>query len=199
MDETKLYIILGVVLGTLVLTGVAVAVLFCVRRNKSRVRGFSLRAPTPLDDAEFESWRRPSEHTEKHGIRSIQPVVVQDRYTPTMFEKELVLYDHPRTPSPDSFASPLQSPSSSIRKPERVRRKSSVTSSIADRPPTPYSPTSNLFDSQPTSNHFDFQRESMSSRRSQPSSHHPTKSEASAFRFEFAEFETQQTRPERWV
>jgi hypothetical protein len=195
MDETKMYIILGAVLGTLILAGVIVAVLYCVKRNRSRVRGFSLRAVTPLDDAVFESWRRPSEHAEKHGIRPVQPVVVQGRHTPSMFEKEFALYDHPRTPSPDDIPPPLQSPSSSIRKPERVRRKSSVASSIADRPPTPYSPAPYS----PTSNHFDFQRGSMSSRRSQPSCHHPTKSEASAFRFEFAEFETHQTRPERWV
>ena len=144
-QETKVWIILGAVLGTLVLLGVAVAVLFCWKRNKRRVRGFSLRAVTPLDDAEFESWRRPSQYTqqrpEKHGIR---PVVTRDRISPTMYEKELHTYELPRTPSPqeDDLALPLQSPSTSIRKPERVRRKSSVASSLADRPPTPYSPTS---------------------------------------------------------
>jgi hypothetical protein len=191
MDETKVYIILGAVVGTLVLAGVAVAVLFCIKRNKNKMRGFTLRSVTPLDDSVFESWRRPSDHAEKHSVRSVQPVVIQDRYTPSIFEKEFDLYQHPRSFSPDDddIASPLQSPSASIRKPERVRRKSSVASSIADRPPTPYSPASN---------NFDFSRESMSSRRSQ-SAHHPTRSEASAFRFEFAEFETHQTRPERWV
>lgn len=191
MDETKVYIILGAVVGTLVLAGVIVAVLFCIKRSKNRARGFTLRAVTPLDDSVFESWRRPSDHTEKHSVGPVQPVFIQNRHTPSIFEKEFALYDHPRTPSPDEdIASPLQSPSTSVRKPERVRRKSSVASSIADRPPTPYSPASNQ---------FDFSRESMSSSRKSPSGHHPTKSEASAFRFEFAEFETLQTRPERWV
>jgi hypothetical protein len=190
MDETKVYIILGAVVGTLVLAGVTVAVLFCIKRSKNKMRGFTLRAVTPLDDSVFESWRRPSDHAEKHSVRPVQPVLIQNRYTPSISEKEFALYDHPRSPSPDDdTTSPLQSPSASIRKPERVRRKSSVASSIADRPPTPYSPASNQ---------FDFSRESMSSRRSQ-SAHHPTRSEASAFRFEFAEFEIHQTRPERWV
>lgn len=182
-QETKVWIILGTVLGTLVLSAVAVAVLFCWRRSKRRVRGFSLRAVTPLDDAEFESWRRPSQYAqrpEKYGIRPTQPVVTRDRVSPTsptMFEKELAAYEFPRTPSPSDLVPALRSPSNSVRKPERVRRKSSVASSIADRPPTPYSPTSS---------NSDFVRASTSSRKSQPLIHHtPTMSEASAFRFEF--------------
>lgn len=140
MDETKLYIILGAVLGTLVLTGASVAVLFCWKRNKRRVRGFSLRAVTPLDDSVFESWRRPSEHAqrnEKYGIRPMHSAVVRHEMSPVMFEKELDLYDHPRSPSPIDIPPPLQSPTHSIRKPEQARRKSSVASTIADRPPTP--------------------------------------------------------------
>ncbi|KAL6706474.1 hypothetical protein ACN47E_005413 [Coniothyrium glycines] len=180
-QETKVWIILGAVLGLLVLSGVVVAVLFCWRRSKRRVRGFSLRAVTPLDDAEFESWRRPSQYSqrpEKYGIKPTQPALIRDRSSSILLEKELGTYEFsPRTPSPNDIMAPLQSPSSSIRKPERVRRKSSVASSIADRPPTPYSPTS------PSGG---FQRGSVSSRKSQPLIHHqPSMSEASAFRFEF--------------
>lgn len=193
-QESKVWIILGAVLGTLVLSGVIVLVLFCWKRSKRRVRGFSLRAVTPLDDAEFESWRRPSQYTqrgEKYGIRPTQPALLRERVSPTMFEKELSTYEFPRTPSPTDLSPAMKSPSSSIRKPERVRRKSSVASSIADRPPTPYSPTS------PSG---EFQRGSMSSRRSQPLIYHPSVSEASAFRFEFdSEYGTQHRRNERWI
>jgi hypothetical protein len=192
-QETKVWIILGSVLGVLVLLGVTVAVLFCWKRNQRRVRGFSLRAVTPLDDAEFESWRRPSQYTQRPEKYGIQPVVTRDRISPikTMFEKELHTYESPRTPSPDDLAQPLRSPSSSIRKPERVRRKSSVTSSIADRPPTPYSPTS------PSS---EFQRTSTSSRKSQPLIHYPSVSEASAFKFELkSEYGTHQQGTGRWI
>lgn len=190
MEQVKLWIILGAVLGTLILSGVIVVILFCWKRSQRRMRGFSLRAVTPLDDAEFESWRRPSQPTlysEKYGLRAVQPVVVRDRTVSTMFEKELDLYDQPRTPSPVDTISPMKSPSSSIRKPERAQRKSSVASSIADRPPTPYSPAST-----------DFPRESFSSRASHV--HYPSMSEASAFRFEFdSEYSAAKQEPDRWV
>lgn len=180
--ETKVWIILAAVLGTLVLAFVLVMVLFCWKRSKRRVRGFSLRAVTPLDDAEFESWRRPSQYTqrpERYGIKPTLPAVVRTNRTPSMFEKELAMYDSPRTPSLYDSVPSVKSPSTSIRKPQRARRKSSVASSIADRPPTPYSPTS------PSG---DFPRASFTSRRSQggtPYIHYPSMSEASAFRFEF--------------
>lgn len=187
-QETKVWIILGAVVGTLVLLAVTAAVLFCWRRNKRRVRGFSLRAVTPLDDAEFESWRRPSQYTQRPEKYGIRPVVTRDRISPTMFEKELHTYELPRTPSPQDG---LRSPSSSIRKPERVRRKSSVASSIADRPPTPYSPTS------PSS---EFNRASTSSRKSQPLIHYPSVSEASAFKFDLkSEYGTHQQHTGRWI
>jgi hypothetical protein len=174
-----------------VLLAVAVAVLFCWKRNKRRVRGFSLRAVTPLDDAEFESWRRPSQYTQRSEKYGIRPVVTRDRISPTMFEKELNTYEPPRTPSPHDLAHPLRSPSSSIQKPDRVRRKSSVASSIADRPPTPYSPTS------PSS---EFNRASTSSRKSQPLIHYPSVSEASAFKFELnSEYGTHQQYTGRWI
>ncbi|KNG51484.1 hypothetical protein DDE82_000805 [Stemphylium lycopersici] len=192
-QETKVWIILGAVVGTLVVSAVAVAVLFCWKRSQRKMRGFSLRAVTPLDDAEFESWRRPSQYAqrpEKYGIRPTPPAVLRERVSPrvtSMFEKELSTYDFPpRTPSLTDMAS-LKSPTSSIRKPERVRRKSSVASSLADRPPTPYSPTS------PTG---EFNRGSTSSRRSQPLIHYPSVSETSAFRFNF---EQEQKGTEGWI
>ncbi|KAF2131610.1 hypothetical protein P153DRAFT_383703 [Dothidotthia symphoricarpi CBS 119687] len=192
MEQETIWIVVGVVLGTLVLTATVVVVFFCWKRSQRRVRGFSLRAVTPLDDAEFESWRRPSQltqPTEKYGIRAAPSAVVRDRTDSTMFEKELDLYDQPRTPSPVDLVSPMRSPSSSIRKPGRVRRKSSVASSIADRPPTPYSPAS-------TTN--EFPRVSLSSRASHI--HYPSVSEASAFRFEFdSEHSVNRQEPGRWV
>ncbi|KAI8941356.1 hypothetical protein NX059_002581 [Plenodomus lindquistii] len=198
-QETKVWIILGAVLGVLVLLGVVVLGLFCWKRSKRRVRGFSLRAVTPLDDAEFESWRRPSQYTqrpEKYGIRPTQPALLRDRVSPTspkLFEKELATYEFPpRTPSPTDFSPSMKSPLESVRRPEKVRRKSSVASSIADRPPTPYSPTSPC---------GDFHRGSMSSRRSQPLIHHtPTMSEASAFKFDFEKgYGTQRDDDPRWL
>lgn len=177
MDK-KVWIILGVVLGTLVLMLAITLVLFTWKRSKRRIRGFSLRAVTPLDDSEFESWRRPSQYTkrsEKAIIRPTQPAMVRSR-TPTMFEKELNLYETPRTPSPHQST---MSPLTSVQKPERVRRKSSVCSSIADRPPTPYSPPS-------FSGEF-LRQGSPTSPRSERYMHSPSMSEVSAFNFNFAD------------
>ncbi|KAL5373380.1 hypothetical protein DPSP01_012738 [Paraphaeosphaeria sporulosa] len=94
MDQTHIWIILAAVLGSLVLALVVVLALYCWRRSTRRVRGFSLRAVTPLDDAEFESWRRPSQYTQrpqKYGIRPALPPPVRT----TMLEKEIDDYDHP--------------------------------------------------------------------------------------------------------
>lgn len=175
MDETHIWIILAAVLGSLVLALVVVLSLYCWRRSTRRVRGFSLRAVTPLDDAEFESWRRPSQYTQrpqKYGIRPALPSPVHTN----MAEKEIDDYHHPRTPSPQDHPS-FNYPMSPIRKPERIRRKSSTTSSIADRPPTPYSPSSRK---------SEFPRDSFSSRKSfgSPRIHYPSMSEASAFNFD---------------
>lgn len=194
-QSTKVWIILGSVLGLLVLLSLTVGLLCCWQRNKRKVRGFSLRAVTPLDDAEFESWRRPkqqyTQRSEKYPIRTVQPTVTRDRISPTMFEKELHTFDVPRTPSPTDLPRALNSPKDSIRKPERVRRKSSVASSIADRPPTPYSPTS------PSG---EFTRVSTSSRKSQPLIHYPSVSETSAFRFDLeAAYGTQNKEYGRWI
>ena len=180
MDQEKIWIILAVVLGSLVLALVVVLALFCWNRSKRRVRGFSLRAVTPLPDSEFESWRQPSQYAQrptKYGIRPALPPPVCTAKSPTMLEKEIDDYDAPRTPSPEDYPS-FNYPMSPIRKPERARRKSSACSSLADRPPTPYSPSSK---------HAEFPRESFTSRKSSvgsPRIHYPSMSETSAFNFD---------------
>jgi hypothetical protein len=181
MEQSKVWIILGAVLGTLVLLLALTLSLFCWTRSRRRIRGFSLRAVTPLDDAEFESWRRPSQYTkrpEKYGIRPTQPATVRSSKTPNMFEKELNIYIPPRTPSPTDPTSSMIA-STPIRKPDQVRRKSSVASSLADRPPTPYSPASAC---------SEFPRRGSGSSYksgSPPCIYYPSMSEASAFRFNF--------------
>lgn len=186
MDQsTKVWIIIGAVLGTLSLGGVATLGLVCWKRSQRRLRGFSLRSATPLDDAEFESWRRPSQYTqhpEKHRIRPTQPALTRDRVcptSPTSYEKEFATYEFPARKSPTEHAPVMTLISDSVRKPERARRKSSVASSLADRPPTPYSPTS----------------------PSSPLIHQtPLVSEASAFKFDFKrEYGTQGNDPPRWI
>lgn len=174
MEQRNLWIILAVVLGTLVLAFTVVLYLFCVRRNKKKLRVFSLRAVTPLDDAVFESWRRPSQYTqrpERYGMRSSQSNFTRTTQQPNMIEKELRDYDF----SPSS----VPSATSPIRKPERAHRKSSCASSLADRPPTPYSPASVSSEFPPSS------FTSTKSFPGSPRTHYPSLSEASAFDFDF--------------
>jgi hypothetical protein len=192
MQENRIWIILAVVLGSLVLALAVVFILFCHQRSKRRVRGFTLRAVTPLDDAEFESWRRPSQYTqrpEKYGIRPTQPAPIRTTRSALMFEKE-INYNPPRTPSLYDYDNDsIRSPTSPVRQPERARRKSSVCSSLADRPPTPYSPASTT---------SEFPRTSMASRKSNPGSpriHYPSMSEASAFNFNFIDFDPHTRNP----
>ncbi|KAF1968626.1 hypothetical protein BU23DRAFT_572209 [Bimuria novae-zelandiae CBS 107.79] len=189
MEQLTVWIILAAVLGTLVLSLAVVLALFCWRRSKRRVRGFSLRAVTPLDDAEFESWRRPSQYTQrpqKYGIRPALPPPARTN----MLEKDVGTWDAPRTPSPQEHIS-FNYPMSPIRKPERVRRKSSTCSSLADRPPTPYSPSSKA---------SEFPRSSITSSKTyvgSPRIHYPSMSEASAFNFDLKDmsFDSAKYRP----
>ncbi|KAF2746513.1 hypothetical protein M011DRAFT_404527 [Sporormia fimetaria CBS 119925] len=188
MLDKKIWIILVAVLGPLVLLLVLTVILFSWKRSKRRIRSFSLRAVTPLDDAEFESWRRPSEHIKRHEkVNITAPVPAHIDLTSAMLEKEVILYEQSRTPSPPSPPiSPLPArltkspPSIAIQKPDRVRRKVSVSSSIADRPPTPYSPTESPDDFPHWGSHVS--RKSGSA----PYPHYPSMSEASAFDFELA-------------
>jgi hypothetical protein len=176
MKENNIYIILGSVLGTLVLALGAVLVLFCHKRSKRRVRIFSLRAVTPLDDAEFESWRRPSKYAqrpEKYGILPSKPPIVLAKVSPpNIFEKE-VAYGSPRSP-PRTIT-----PTSPIRMPDHTRRKSSVAS-LQDRPPTPFSSTLSEADEDP-SPYIPYN----SPRQNRGHFHYPSVSEASTFDFGF--------------
>ena len=189
MEQTTIWIIIAAVAGTFVLGVVAALAVYCWRRSKRHARGFSLRAVTPLDDAEFESWRRPSQYTQrpqKYGIRPAPPPPLLT----DMMEKEVESWDARRTSSPSEYRS-FNHPMSPIRKPERVRRKSSCASSLADRPPTPYSPSSK---------NSEFPRSSIASRRSivgSPRIHYPSMSEASAFNFDLKDmsFDSSKGRP----
>lgn len=159
---------------------VATLLLFCQKRAKKRIRVFSLRAITPLDDAEFESWRRPSTYTqkpEKYGIMPSRPPVVRAKNSASIFEKDIQLFDKPHTPPRTSVKS--ISPSSPIRMPDHARRKSSVTS-LQDRPPTPYSPGLSEDDEHPAP-----WLPRRDSQRSRGHVHYPSMSEASEFDFGF--------------
>jgi len=159
---------------------VATLVLFTWKRSKRRIRGLSFRAVTPLDDAEFESWRRPSQHTkttEKDGLQLMSPIVVRTPKISPELEKELNLYEFPRRASTPRDA-PL-GPTSPIPRPDPVRRKESSASSLAERPPTPYSPTT-------TNGEFP-RRGSQLSRKSSstPYGHYASLSDTSNFEFGF--------------
>jgi hypothetical protein len=188
-----IWIILGVVIGTLVVGLAIIFSLYWFRRSKRRIRGFSLRSATPLDDAEFESWRRPGQYTqrpEKYGIRPTEPTVVRTKQPltvrttqpPSMFEKELGNYASPQIQT--------QTSSTLVQKPKRARRKSSCTSSIYDRPPTPYSPAS------PSKDHPLSPFGSPTSYGSSPRSiHYPAMSETSAFDFNLDSYPRDSSRP----
>jgi hypothetical protein len=176
--EARIWIILASVLGFLVLVFTLTLALFCWKRPARKIRGFSIRSVTPLDDAEFESWRRPSQYTtrpEKYGIRPTQPPVARVK-TPVLWEKEIGVDDPPSTPPGNHMRS--QKTPSPIRVPQRVRRKSSL--SIADRPPTPHSSSS-------TTGEF-VRRESRTSHGSPRTPRHiyyPSMSDASEINFNF--------------
>jgi hypothetical protein len=174
----KIWIILTAVLGFLVLVFTLTIVLFCWKRPAKKIRGFSIRAVTPLDDAEFESWRRPSQYTarpEKYGIHPAQPPVARVK-SPAALEKEIGFHDRPSTPTRRSLGSPITP--SPIRVPQRARRKSSL--SIADRPPTPHSSSSVTGEFVRRGS-----RTSHGSPRTPRHMHYPSMSEASEINFNF--------------
>lgn len=178
MDNT-IWIVLASVFGVLVLALIATLLLFCRKRSKKKVRIFSLRAVTPLDDAEFESWRRPSTYTsrpEKYGIMPSRPAVVRAKNSANLFEKEIALYNTPHTPpqTPPKSATTV----SAVKVPDHARRKSSL--SIHDRPPTPFSPDMSG-DSDPA-----LWLPKLESPRSRGHVHYPSVSEASEFDFGFS-------------
>lgn len=176
MDNT-IWIVLGSVFGVLMLALIATLLLFCRKRSKKKVRIFSLRAVTPLDDAEFESWRRPStSKPKKYGIMPSRPAVVRAKNSANLFEKEVALYSRVHTPPQTPPKS--DTPTSSIKLPDHARRKSSV--SIQDRPPTPFSPDVSE-DGDPA-----LWLPKIESPRSRGHVHYPSVSEASEFDFGFS-------------
>lgn len=203
-NKRNLYIVLGSVLGALLLALVVTIVLFCARRVRKmrlkRARVFRGRTVTPLDDAEFESWRRPSTYTqrpEKYTIRHSTsgtkrpgiytdmpspppPVARQPQRSSSSFEKdmEMEMYDNPR---------PMSSPSihtiTSTRRPStHLRRKSSV--SIKDRPPTPFS-SADSEEGEDLVPWLQSPKQSQSPRSSRKHLHYRSTSEASDFDFGF--------------
>lgn len=195
MEQITIWIILAVVLGSLVLGTILVLVLFLVKRSKQKMRRFTFRAVTPLDDSVFESWRQPGQHTprpQNYGIRPTKPLTVHTSQSSGMFEKEAAIFDTARNPSlrDDDNVNDIVSP---VRKPEKARRKTSICSSLADRPPTPYSPPGST---------TEFPRASFTSRRSyggSPRVHYPSMSEASAFNFDLKDmsFDSNKSAPIR--
>ncbi|KAF2145752.1 uncharacterized protein K452DRAFT_305717 [Aplosporella prunicola CBS 121167] len=147
-SNRNLAIIIGCALG-----GVAVCVmvglsLFCCRRRRAKGAILGPRAVTPLDDAEFESWRKPSKQIQwrekRYDLMPEPPAPALTR-----------LPSRTRRSRPNSLESPINSPTlmytyrpKPSRTPEpgehldfHARNKSSL-SSLQERPPTPYSPTS---------------------------------------------------------
>lgn len=138
-NNRNLWIILGSVLGVLALLfglGVFIIVHRQLRRKGLKECIIPGRPITPLDDAEFESWRRPSMKSQSYGRYT---TMMPRRPSPTAkksdsyrsFDKELFLMSRPRTSSDPTQPPPSKQPN------HHVRRKSSM--SVHDRPPTPYS------------------------------------------------------------
>lgn len=189
--DRNLAIILGSVLGGCAVLLIVGIVLFILRRRKKTRGSIIARAVTPLDDAEFESWRRPSKQLqwrEKYNVLPEPPAPALTRMPSSsrrnrhsrqisqlsaLTEKE---YEG-SVPSYSYRPKPSRTPEPNI-KPEHVRNKSSL--SLQDRPPTPYSPTS----SKESQNFPTPTRPKSVSQRSNHV-HYPSMSEASDFDFGF--------------
>ncbi|KAF2088766.1 hypothetical protein K490DRAFT_37959 [Saccharata proteae CBS 121410] len=165
-NHRNLAIILGAALGSLTLV-LLLGTLCYLRRRQSRGSLLTRRCVTPLSDAEFESWRRPSKQIQwreklsspSASISAAFPASpppaltrfpsTSSRHRPSsmvMLEKDLgvPVYEYRPRPirTPDGF-----------RKADRAwdvgghrRCKSSMSTiqSVVDRPPTPYSPTGSI-------------------------------------------------------
>ncbi|KAB2571964.1 hypothetical protein BFW01_g11976 [Lasiodiplodia theobromae] len=189
----NLAIILGSVLGGCAALLIVGIVLFILRRRRTQGSSIISRAVTPLDDAEFESWRRPSKQLqwrEKYNVLPEPPAPALTRMPTSsrrnrhsrqlsrlsqLTEKEL------EDDTPMYSYRPSRTPEPGMKAPEHVRNKSSL--SLQDRPPTPYSPTSSKespkFPTQPTHT----RPKSVSQRTNHV--HYPSMSEASDFDFGF--------------
>ncbi|KAK7532656.1 hypothetical protein BKA81DRAFT_306427 [Phyllosticta paracitricarpa] len=168
----QLAIILGSVLGgtaTLLIIGCIFAYVVHRRRTNGSIIA---RAVTPLDDAEFESWRRPSKQIqsgwrEKYSILPEKPPPALTRMPPSLVITEKDLEDVPTytyRPKPTTTPGAI--------KPAHVRNMSSM--SLRDRPPTPFSQKDGI---------THMRTHSASARSTRV--HHPSVSEASDFDFGF--------------
>ncbi|OJD38739.1 c2h2 transcription [Diplodia corticola] len=194
-NNRDLAIILGSVLGGCAALLIIGILIWVMRRKKTQGSSMISRAVTPLDDAEFESWRRPSKQLqwrEKYNVLPEPPVPALTRMPSSsrrnrhsrqisrlsqLTEKEL----EDETPMYSYRPKPSRTPEPGIAVHEHVRNKSSL--SLQDRPPTPYSPTSSKespkFPTQPTHT----RPKSVSQRTNHV--HYPSMSEASDFDFGF--------------
>lgn len=176
-SNRNLWIILASVLGTLVVAFV-IGILWTCRRHW-RVSLFPTRTVTPLDDAEFESWRRPSQYMgRRYTVMPRKPSPVRmapDSYN--MFEKEVFLAKRPSTPPPRP-----PRPSMSLKSQQTPPSRHSRTNSIQDRPPTPYSSRVRSIESIPAS-------PTSITRPKKAHSHFPSVSDASESEYEFEKFQ----------
>ncbi|KAF2094552.1 hypothetical protein NA57DRAFT_80353 [Rhizodiscina lignyota] len=160
-SRRNLVIILAVVISVLVTATVVFIVLGCRKKNK-RLRLFH-RAVTPLSDAEFDLWRRPSKTPlvykssgttvyKSSGTRfdadvkepsPVCQVVRIDSKTYAIPPRPLTPPQKPQSSSPTATDSPTTSTRPLARTVSIAtttsRHKSSM--SLQDRPPTPYSPS----------------------------------------------------------
>lgn len=183
-----LAIIIGSALGGCAVVLTIGIIVFVMRRRRAK-GSIIARSVTPLDDAEFESWRRPSKQLQwrdRYNVLPEPPVPAltrmptssrQKRHTSReLREKEFGASTVPTytyRPKPDDAADLSM-------RPEHVRNKSSL--SLQDRPPTPYSPTSTSNKGSPRFPE-PARPKSISSRSHHV--HYPSMSEASDFDFGF--------------
>ncbi|KAF2842171.1 hypothetical protein M501DRAFT_389655 [Patellaria atrata CBS 101060] len=176
----NLIIILSATLGVFLIILIIVIIRVCLRRRARR--GIFLgRTVTPLDDATFESWRKPSMHVQRsekdvEGLTEpTPPPMARLSYRSPSMEHSPEFH-RPRTPS---YARRPESTRSRERL-HKGRRQSSV--SIQDRPPTPYSPRKSLEEDASTWG----TPQSTTQRPSHTHSHYPSVSDASDFDFGFS-------------
>ncbi|KAK8192899.1 hypothetical protein HDK77DRAFT_178079 [Phyllosticta capitalensis] len=202
-SNRQLAIILGSVLGgtaTLLLIGCVFAVIVRRRRTNGSIIA---RAVTPLDDAEFESWRRPSTQIQwrekSYSILPEKPPPALTRMPPSsrqnrrsrqsnsliITEKDLEeVPTYAYRPKPTTIRAPEPTAMNMPPTPPASMRTNSISRtahirnqssmSLRDRPPTPFSQKDGI---------THMRTHSASARSTRV--HHPSVSEASDFDFGF--------------
>lgn len=227
MSRRNLIIILACVIGMIVITTVGFIVFSC-RKKKHRLHLLK-RAATPLSDAEFDLWRRPTKAPSvyKSGGTTVYKTTGTrlERYDPDLkspspicqvVRVDSTMANHsprPITPpqrtqfpssivtnSPTTSTRPLIRSTSSAANTTHSRHKSSM--SLQDRPPTPYSSSSPPigWDGETLLS----ESVPQSPREKQHRVHYPSMSEASDFDFGFGygppdSPRRDSTRRESWV